>query len=75
MLAIGMSVSAFSQTAESGYAQNKTTQAAACQAAKLDAQNHASNKGKEVTNYSRCDCSQDGNGQWACTVNAETQKK
>ena len=75
MLAIAMSVSAFGQTAFTGFASNKTTQAAACQAAKMDAAQNAKIQNKEVTRYSNCDCSQDNNGNWACTVNAEAQKK
>jgi hypothetical protein len=73
-LAIGVSASAFSQSAETGFASNKTTEAAACQAAKIDAQRIASNKGKDVTHFSNCECSQN-NGGWSCTVNADTQKK
>lgn len=75
LFAIGVSMSVFSQTAVTGFASNKTTQAAACQAAKWDANSNAKNQNKDITHYSPCDCSQDKNGNWACTVNAEAQKK
>jgi len=75
LFAVAISASSFSQTATSGFASNKTTEAGACQEAKNAASSRAEATGKEVTHYSRCECSQDKNGYWACTVNADTKKK
>ncbi len=60
--------------AAAGAAFKVADRAQACAGAKYNA-DHAIPFNAIVTGHSSCDCSQDSNGSWTCTVDAQWEKE
>lgn len=69
------STSAMADRTVSGSSTGRTSKAAACEGAKVNADSHINLRDEEVDRYSKCDCDQDKNGNWSCSVDAKLEDR
>jgi hypothetical protein len=69
------STSAMADRTVSGSSTGRTTKAAACNGAKVNAESQVDFRNEAVDSYSTCDCDQDKHGDWSCSVDAKLEDR